>query len=125
MHAIAYFLYYHEMRNFIKSFFLDFLQKGLFFHFWFFGSLIILYFLLPILRRMEQKTPRLYIGILAFLGGACICIDGISMVASRQVSLSIIQHLDYGNGSFIRWEGLLRLIVEKSVYGFANIEVCM
>lgn len=91
MHAIAYFLYYHEMRNFIKSFFLDFLQKGLFFHFWFFGSLIILYFLLPILRRMEQKTPRLYIGILAFLGGACICIDGISMVAGRQVSLSIIQ----------------------------------
>ena len=91
MHAIAYFLYYHKMRNFIESFFLDFLQKGLFFHFWFFGSLIILYLLLPSLRRMERKSPRLYIGILLFLGGVCICIDGISIVAGRQVSLSIIQ----------------------------------
>ena len=93
------------MRNFIKSFFLDFLQKGLFFHFWFFGSLIILYFLLPILRRMEQKTPRLYIGILAFLGGACICIDGISMVAGRQVSLSIIQ-------TFRLWQWLFYYMME-------------
>ena len=91
MHAIAYFLYYHEMRNFIESFFMDFLQKGLFFHFWFFGALIILYLLLPILRKMEQKTPRLYIGLLAFLGGVCICIDEISIAAGRQMSLSVIQ----------------------------------
>ncbi len=91
IHAIVYFLYYHEMRNFIESFFMDFLQKGLFFHFWFFGALIILYLLLPILRKMEQKTPRVYIGLLAFLGGVCICIDEISIAAGQQMSLSVIQ----------------------------------
>lgn len=91
IHAILYFLYYHQIRNFVKSFFLDFLQKGLFFHFWFLGSLIILYVILPILREIEKRTPRLYLGLIIFLGAICVCIDGISVFIGEQLNLLIIQ----------------------------------
>ena len=40
-YTLAYFLVYHQLRNFLESVILDFIQKGLFYHFWFFGALII------------------------------------------------------------------------------------
>ena len=91
LHAIAYFLYYHDVRNFVESFFLDFLQKGLFFHFWFMGVLIILYLLLPILRVLKMKMPMIYAGILVGMCVICICIDGINMIIGYQANLSVVQ----------------------------------
>lgn len=91
LHAIAYFLYYHRIRNFVESFFGDFLQKGLFFHFWFMGTLIILYMFLPLLRTLEQKEPKAYLGVLGLLGLLCVSIDVISIFAGRQMHLQVIQ----------------------------------
>lgn len=91
LHAIAYFLYYHQIRNFIESFFRDFLQEGLFFHFWFMGTLIILYMLLPMLRILELKKTKVYLGALGLLGLLCVGIDVLSIFVGRQIQLQVIQ----------------------------------
>lgn len=93
LHAVAYFLYYHQFRNFLESFLLDFLQKGLFFQFWFMGSLIVLYLLLPILRWFYEKNAVLYIGILAALGVLCAIISIIMTVTKNLFVLEVPQSL--------------------------------
>lgn len=72
LYSVAYFLYYHEVRNFIQSFLLDFIQQGLFYHFWFFGAMILLYLLLPILHRLYKQSYDIFVKI--FVSIFCICV---------------------------------------------------
>lgn len=91
LHAAAYFMHYHEVRNFVKSFLLDFLQKGLFFHFWFMGTLIILYLLLPFLHRMYKKSETMYISILVGLGVICFIVSLVMVATKNQFVLEVPQ----------------------------------
>ena len=93
LHAAVYWLYYHQFRNFLESFLFDFLQKGLFFHFWFMGSLMILYLLLPILRWIYEKNEAVYIGILIGLGIICSAMNLIMIVTKNLYVLEIPQSL--------------------------------
>lgn len=93
LHGMAYFLYYRQFRNVFESFVLDFFQKGLFFHFWFMGALIILYICMPFLRRLYDHSQKIYIGILLCLGGICVLIDIIMIVTKNQFVLNIPQNL--------------------------------
>lgn len=91
IHATVCFLVYHEIRNFLLSFLLDFLQEGLFFHFWFFGSLIIIYLILPLINKLLNKHKIVYITILAVLCLACVVIDVLQFLVNQQFIRAIIQ----------------------------------
>lgn len=93
LHALSYFFYYHKFRNFIESFLLDFIQQGLFFHFWFMGTLIILYLILPFLHRLYQKNEKMYISILIALGGVCAGISLLMTISKNQIVLGVPQSL--------------------------------
>ena len=89
LYSIAAFLYYHEFRNFIYSFLMDFVQKGLFFHFWFFGSLILLYLLAPVIRKLEKKSSALFMALVVGLITVCVVIDILQM-AFRTKFVSVV-----------------------------------
>lgn len=91
LHALAYFLYYHERRNFISSFILDFFQKGLFFHFWFFGVLILINLLLPLLRKLERKNVPKYVLLTMLFGLIGMGIEVVSLIMKEQILLNVIQ----------------------------------
>lgn len=55
-HAMVMFVLTGNMRNFISSYLLDFVQKGLFFHFWFMGTMIILYLLAPVVINIAAQN---------------------------------------------------------------------
>lgn len=93
LHAAVYWLYYHQFRNFLESFLLDFLQKGLFFHFWFMGSLMILYLLLPILRWIYEKNEAVYMWFLIGLGFICSAMNLIMIVTKNLYVVEIPQSL--------------------------------
>lgn len=73
LHATAYYLYYRETRDFLKSFVLDFFQAGLFYHFWYMGSLILLYLLMPLLDRLQKQSVNVYRTVLLVL----CCVNAI------------------------------------------------
>lgn len=84
LHSIAYFAVYGKPRNFLLSFALDFIQQGLFFHFWFLGALILIYLFVPLLARVQQRNARIYYCITAVLGIACVVIDIMQFVCKAQ-----------------------------------------
>lgn len=91
LHAIAYFCYYRQWRDFVSSFFLDFLQQGLFYHFWFMGTLIILYLVLPLLHKLRYSNS-IYIITLG-LGVLCVAIDIIMQIINNRFILLVPQSL--------------------------------
>lgn len=93
LHAIAYFIYYHRFRNILASFCLDFFQKGLFFHFWFMGTLMLLYLLLPVLRWLYERNAEAYTAILIGIGISCFFISMIMNVTKNLFVLEIPQSL--------------------------------
>ena len=80
LHAIISFVVMGEIRNFVLSFFMDFIQQGLFYHFWFFGALIILYAIMPLLSKMLTCNYKLYVMILMGLMIACISVDALQYI---------------------------------------------
>ncbi len=93
LHAVAYFVYYREMRNFLSSFVLDFFQQGLFFHFWFMGALIFLYLLLPFLHRLFRTNRPGFYGLFGLLGLVCIAVDVVMIASDHRFVLDIPQNL--------------------------------
>lgn len=95
LHAVSYFLYYRQPRNFLSSYVLDFFQKGLFYHFWYMGALILVYLAMPLLYMVEKKAPKVYAGILAALVVINVGIDSASIIVKRQFILDVPQNLRY------------------------------
>lgn len=58
----------------VREVFLGLLQKGVFWHFWYFGALMILYFLYPMLLKGSRKGNGLLICWLIFVG-ICVLIQ--------------------------------------------------
>ncbi len=80
-----------EIRNFVKSFLLDFIQKGTFFQFCFFGSLIIIYLLMPLLCKLLNCNEKAYIVLTMLFGVASVIIDLAQFIVKVQFYAGLIQ----------------------------------
>lgn len=78
--SIAIFLYKRGIQNPIIETVKNLIQKGTFFQFWFFGSLIIIYCILPILHKILSKNKNIYKIVLLILFFICIMIDVINII---------------------------------------------
>lgn len=68
LHAAAHFAVYRELREFWVSFALDFFQKGLFYHFWYMGALILVYLYMPLADKLYRRSEKSYLAVLLILG---------------------------------------------------------
>ena len=68
LHAAAHFAVYRELREFWVSFVLDFFQKGLFYHFWYMGALILVYLYMPLVDKLYRRSEKSYLAVLLILG---------------------------------------------------------
>lgn len=97
LHALAYLLYYRQLRNFLTSFVLDFFQKGLFYHFWYLGALILMYLAMPAFHRLLAQSPRQYRIILICLSLFCAATDLLQAALGQYLILQIPQNLRVWN----------------------------
>lgn len=93
LYSIVLFIVKHEWRPFLGSFLYDFFQKGLFFHFWYLGAMIILYLLCPLLHKLIKRNPLLFIGLTICLGVINILLDVMQLIEGRQFVLNVVQTL--------------------------------
>ena len=93
LHAIAYFMYYREMRDFLTSFVMDFFQEGLFYHFWYMGGLILIYLLMPLIGRLWEASPRVYCNVLVGLSVLNITLDLVAIILGDYFILEVPQNL--------------------------------
>lgn len=91
LYTIFNFIMTREIRNFIKSFLLDFIQKGTFFQFWFLGSLIIINLLMPLLRKLLNSNEKAYVALTILLGASCFIIDLAQFIVKVQFYAAVIQ----------------------------------
>ncbi|RYL95188.1 hypothetical protein EWI07_03990 [Sporolactobacillus sp. THM7-4] len=87
---VAMLLVKHNLINPFKESLGSLIQKGYFFQFWFFGSLIIIYLCLPLIFRVF-KTTRYAILLLIGCFLVCITIDIISLVYEYPMQSYVIQ----------------------------------
>lgn len=93
LHAAAHFVAYREIRPFVQSWLLDFFQKGLFYHFWYMGALMLMYLAMPLLDKLMQHSPATYRNILIGLSIFNGVTDLILMLAGSRVLMSVPQSL--------------------------------
>lgn len=93
LHAAAHFVVYREVRQFLKSWVLDFFQQGLFYHFWYMGALILMYLAMPLLDRLMKHSPVVYRNVLIGLG----CFNGVTdlilTITGNRILMSVPQSL--------------------------------
>ena len=77
------------LRNFPLSFVKDFIQQGLFYHFWFFGSLIVIYLVLPLLGRLLDNCIKGYVTIIL----CCAVVSTALMVFSFVLRTPLISNV--------------------------------
>lgn len=63
-------------------------QKGFLWQFWFLGALMIIYFLLPIISKLNEKWGTI---LFSFLAIACVLAEVISYVMGSPIQKNIIQ----------------------------------
>lgn len=91
LYTIFNFVMTGEIRNFIKSFFLDFIQNGTFFQFWFLGSLIIIYLIMPLLCKLLNTNEKAYVALTILLVAASAIIDLAQFIVKNQFYDGLIQ----------------------------------
>ncbi|QPG03722.1 acyltransferase family protein [Latilactobacillus sakei] len=92
LYAILYFVAKHKIKNPVVLTYNNLLQKEFFYQFWFMGSLIICYLLLPILNNIWHRRFKAFIGIflVALIVSLCFDIRNI-MVGGSPIQENIIQ----------------------------------
>ena len=93
LHAAAHFVVYREVREFVKSWVLDFFQQGLFYHFWYMGALIFMYLAMPLLDRLMKHSPILYQKALIGLSCFNAVTDLVLTLTGNRLLMSIPQSL--------------------------------
>ncbi|WP_454386853.1 acyltransferase [Streptococcus sp. Marseille-Q8145] len=85
--------------NPIKKILASLIQKGYFFQFWFFGSLILIYLCLPILKKyLYSKRSYLYfLSVLTIIG---LIFELINFCFKCQCKFMLYRRLDYGLGFY-------------------------
>lgn len=69
------------------------LQKSYLWHFWFFGALIIIYLLLPVLHRLFFEKKHYHRAACLVFMGICLCMSTLSMIKGYPLSMFIPQPL--------------------------------
>jgi surface polysaccharide O-acyltransferase-like enzyme len=81
--AIAFALFEHKIRNPLPIMIRNlFFQEGVFFQFWYFGALLIIYMLFPILDRQFNDNKSLFIKICLSFIFLQIVVDGLNIFSS-------------------------------------------
>ncbi len=93
LHAAAHFVVYREIRDFLRSWVLDFFQQGLFYHFWYMGALMFMYLAMPLLDRLMKRSPAAYRNALIGLGCFNGVLDLILTFTGNRVLMSVPQSL--------------------------------
>lgn len=70
----------HQLINPLLETIKNLLQKGFFYQFWFFGSLILIYSILPLLHSFLNKNSKRYTPILIILILICLIIDITNLI---------------------------------------------
>lgn len=78
--TIAIFIFKREFQNPIIEAGKNLVQSGTFYQFWFFGTLIIIYSILPVLHKVLNKNKTTYKIILTILFSICIIVDIINII---------------------------------------------
>ncbi|MBD5501659.1 MAG: acyltransferase family protein [Lachnospiraceae bacterium] len=91
--AIPVLIFRQKMINPFRLAFDSLLQKGYLWHFWFFGALIIIYLLLPILHRLFFNKSYIQRNMCLMFMGVCLCIDILSMIKGYPLGMFVPQPL--------------------------------
>lgn len=91
--TIPVFIFRQKFANPLRLAFDSLLQRGYLWHFWFFGSLIIIYLFLPLLHRLFfEKTHYHRLACLVFMG-VCLCMSTLSMIKGYPLGMFVPQPL--------------------------------
>lgn len=91
--AIPVFIFRQKLINPFRLAFESLLQKGYLWHFWFFGSLMIIYLFLPVFHRMFFEKKHLHrVTCLVFMG-ICFCMSALSMIKGYPLGMFVPQPL--------------------------------
>lgn len=93
LHAAANFLVYRELREFWVSFVLDFFQKGLFYHFWYMGALILVYLYMPLADKLYRHSEKGYLAVLLLLGLVNTGLDAAAILTKNHIVEALPQSL--------------------------------
>ena len=93
LHAAAHFAVYRELREFWVSFVLDFFQKGLFYHFWYMGALILVYLYMPLADKLYRRSKRGYLAVLLILGLVNTGLDIAAILTKNHAVEALPQNL--------------------------------
>ena len=93
LHAAAHFAVYRELREFWVSFVLDFFQKGLFYHFWYMGALILVYLYMPLADKLYRRSEKSYLAVLLILGLVNTCLDAAAILTKSHAVEALSQNL--------------------------------
>mgnify|MGYP002510738705 CR=1 FL=1 len=91
--AIPVFIFRQKMINPFRMAFDSLLQKGYLWHFWFFGSLMIIYLFLPIFHRMFFGKKHFHRAACLIFMGICFCMSALSMIKGYPLGMFIPQPL--------------------------------
>lgn len=84
-------IFRRKMINPFQAAFNSLLQKGYLWHFWFFGALIMIYLLLPILHRLFFKKKHFHQAACLVCMGMCLCMSTLSMIKGYPISMFVAQ----------------------------------
>ncbi len=115
LYTAAWYVRYRELRNFLASYLLDFLHKGVFFHFWFFGALILIYLVLPLIRRFAADHLTSYIRLVLCLGIILVLLDISMLVMNNQYLMVVPTSLRIWNWLFFSMMGGLLQIKQADI----------
>ncbi len=119
LHALA-FWPLNGFRNFLVSFLKDFIQEGLFYHFWFFGSLIIIQLILPLLSKLQRKCIKGYVALFALLGAICLGLTVVSLIVKKPLINEVIQTFRIWVWLFYFMAGSLVAIYKDKLTSFVS-----
>lgn len=91
--AIPVFLFRQKLVNPFALTFNSLLQKGYLWHFWFFGALILIYLLLPILHRLIKSDHKRHTIICFALMSVCLTMSILSMTNGYPLHMFVPQSL--------------------------------
>ena len=93
LHAAAHFAVYREIRPFVQSWLLDFFQKGLFYHFWYMGALMLVYLYMPLADKLYRYSEKGYLAVLLLLGLVNTGLDAAAILTKNHMVEALPQSL--------------------------------
>lgn len=91
--AVPVLIFRQKLINPFRMAFDSLLQKGYLWHFWFFGALILIYLILPVLHLLIYEKRRFHRAMCLALMCVCLCMSTLSMIKGYPLSMFVPQPL--------------------------------